>query len=272
MCIRDRIIAGWLVGLATTPFEKISQLLSPTTKRALKTAWPLVKPNAEKVQTISAGTKEEIRAVVHDLDKTLERIPALLAFIEKELTIDADKQAAPKGLSGFEDTGLGHLPCNQFVAENLGAQMLGGKGWQSKQGGFVLNEQGAANIYKTPSKGGRIHITLGGFDAAEQAASQIQSTILEQYGALSVDVTLTLLAILGDPRQVHYPLVETVFINTKTILKNKGFERYGKDARLIEQQIEAVVNALAKLRVYFCLLYTSPSPRDRTRSRMPSSA
>ena len=25
-------------------------------------------------------------------------------------------------------------------------------------------------------------------------------------------------------------------------------------------------------RVYCCLLYTSPSPRDRTRSRMPSSA
>jgi len=23
---------------------------------------------------------------------------------------------------------------------------------------------------------------------------------------------------------------------------------------------------------YYCLLYTSPSPRDRTRSRMPSSA
>ena len=25
-------------------------------------------------------------------------------------------------------------------------------------------------------------------------------------------------------------------------------------------------------RAYYCLLYTSPSPRDRTRSRMPSSA
>ena len=25
-------------------------------------------------------------------------------------------------------------------------------------------------------------------------------------------------------------------------------------------------------RCYYCLLYTSPSPRDRTRSRMPSSA
>ena len=26
------------------------------------------------------------------------------------------------------------------------------------------------------------------------------------------------------------------------------------------------------LKLYLCLLYTSPSPRDRTRSRMPSSA
>ena len=29
---------------------------------------------------------------------------------------------------------------------------------------------------------------------------------------------------------------------------------------------------LKLLEYYFCLLYTSPSPRDRTRSRMPSSA
>ena len=29
---------------------------------------------------------------------------------------------------------------------------------------------------------------------------------------------------------------------------------------------------VAKTQAYFCLLYTSPSPRDRTRSRMPSSA
>ena len=28
----------------------------------------------------------------------------------------------------------------------------------------------------------------------------------------------------------------------------------------------------SKAKPYFCLLYTSPSPRDRTRSRMPSSA
>ena len=29
---------------------------------------------------------------------------------------------------------------------------------------------------------------------------------------------------------------------------------------------------IGNLRSYICLLYTSPSPRDRTRSRMPSSA
>ena len=34
----------------------------------------------------------------------------------------------------------------------------------------------------------------------------------------------------------------------------------------------ALLSLLALLRDYCCLLYTSPSPRDRTRSRMPSSA
>ena len=31
-------------------------------------------------------------------------------------------------------------------------------------------------------------------------------------------------------------------------------------------------SAQIALKLWFCLLYTSPSPRDRTRSRMPSSA
>ena len=33
-----------------------------------------------------------------------------------------------------------------------------------------------------------------------------------------------------------------------------------------------LARVIADTRVYSCLLYTSPSPRDRTRSRMPSSA
>ena len=35
---------------------------------------------------------------------------------------------------------------------------------------------------------------------------------------------------------------------------------------------KGVVHSCAGYMVWTCLLYTSPSPRDRTRSRMPSSA
>ena len=44
------------------------------------------------------------------------------------------------------------------------------------------------------------------------------------------------------------------------------FPWVGKPFKTQQQSIDE------SLRQYFCLLYTSPSPRDRTRSRMPSSA
>ena len=47
------------------------------------------------------------------------------------------------------------------------------------------------------------------------------------------------------------------------------------DLTLTKEQLEAmesIKKTLAAARKYHCLLYTSPSPRDRTRSRMPSSA
>ena len=47
----------------------------------------------------------------------------------------------------------------------------------------------------------------------------------------------------------------------KTIDKDANINRY-KDAKIVKGMEH----------VYICLLYTSPSPRDRTRSRMPSSA
>lgn len=163
---------------------------------------------------------------------------------------------APKGLSPFDANGLGRMPTDHYVAEHLGAQMLASGDWRTKQGGWENNLQGVPSIHKDHANGGRIHITLSGseFDAAEHAAEQIQAAVhatMAKYGALSVDVTLSLLAVLGDPRQVSYPLVQPVYLSTKTILKNKAFERFGKDGRLMEQQIADIVNALAKLRVYF---------------------
>ena len=42
------------------------------------------------------------------------------------------------------------------------------------------------------------------------------------------------------------------------------------DKEIVLEAIEEAIQKAARLR--YCLLYTSPSPRDRTRSRMPSSA
>ena len=44
------------------------------------------------------------------------------------------------------------------------------------------------------------------------------------------------------------------------------------DHRAAKPQIKAAVEALFSVKVIGCLLYTSPSPRDKTVSRMPSSA
>ena len=43
----------------------------------------------------------------------------------------------------------------------------------------------------------------------------------------------------------------------------KKFDKYDGEIIVSKERIEEIKN---------CLLYTSPSPRDRTRSRMPSSA
>ena len=49
-------------------------------------------------------------------------------------------------------------------------------------------------------------------------------------------------------------------------LFTKGDE-YAKEVYVLPKHLDEMV-----ARLHLCLLYTSPSPRDRTRSRMPSSA
>ena len=56
--------------------------------------------------------------------------------------------------------------------------------------------------------------------------------------------------------------------------KKEGGMAYEAALREIDAQsaVVALEAKIEKLKEMACLLYTSPSPRDRTRSRMPSSA
>ena len=51
-----------------------------------------------------------------------------------------------------------------------------------------------------------------------------------------------------------------------------GLSRTSSDLDKLQKDIKKVKGKLTKITCDICLLYTSPSPRDRTRSRMPSSA
>ena len=64
-------------------------------------------------------------------------------------------------------------------------------------------------------------------------------------------------------RMLEDVLKDLFAVNSETILRS------AKNRTAIQQQHAAILEAIE---AQDCLLYTSPSPRDRTRSRMPSSA
>ena len=53
---------------------------------------------------------------------------------------------------------------------------------------------------------------------------------------------------------------------------NKGKNFFYYVGKILNEDLAAYKYKLYTKHKYSCLLYTSPSPRDRTRSRMPSSA
>ena len=55
-------------------------------------------------------------------------------------------------------------------------------------------------------------------------------------------------------------------------LSRRNLLQAGSIVLLLGRQHIAHGATIVAVRVWPCLLYTSPSPRDRTRSRMPSSA
>ena len=81
----------------------------------------------------------------------------------------------------------------------------------------------------------------------------------------------------------------SIFSRTVTIDSLKTFAENGNSSKTLreilnatgssDEKIQSILNntfeipiTIASKLVYSCLLYTSPSPRDHTRSRMPSSA
>ena len=73
------------------------------------------------------------------------------------------------------------------------------------------------------------------------------------------------------------------FIKEARLGKNQSVNELASDLKISEQQLKAIeegrddllpekVFVKAMIKKISCLLYTSPSPRDGTSSRMPSSA
>ena len=81
----------------------------------------------------------------------------------------------------------------------------------------------------------------------------------ETYFAMSVKAQLSELSRASD-----------VIICIDTSASQNG--PYKRDSIAIVKQILRNLSADDRVKIMACLLYTSPSPRDRTRSRMPSSA
>ena len=73
-----------------------------------------------------------------------------------------------------------------------------------------------------------------------------------------------------NPKEDCLFYIVAVFYQTNADAWNQ--ERGGNRAELVLDGQDLFYNMLPQIDSLPCLLYTSPSPRDRTRSRMPSSA
>ena len=80
----------------------------------------------------------------------------------------------------------------------------------------------------------------------------------------------------GKEEKAHFRALEKIaFEDARYALNLSTLTNLGMtaNARAIEQTLSALLSSrYLEARRRACLLYTSPSPRDRTRSRMPSSA
>ena len=76
----------------------------------------------------------------------------------------------------------------------------------------------------------------------------------------------------GNPIQLIEALLEQGASELSVVSNNCGVDGWGLGILLSAGRISKMTSSYVGENKEFCLLYTSPSPRDRTRSRMPSSA
>ena len=135
--------------------------------------------------------------------------------------------------------------------------------------------------------GGRRHVVENSASILSRANQALQT--LERYKGRLDEVTGTLSALeiedLVTVRDVAAVLQRLEMVRRISEEIHGYAVELGTDGRLLSLQLEELVGGLGNdrelvIRDYLpvgkgaktCLLYTSPSPRDRTRSRMPSSA
>ena len=68
------------------------------------------------------------------------------------------------------------------------------------------------------------------------------------------------------------PLIDMIFLLLLFFLLGSDFVTYGQSRLAPPRGTGGETSAAPPVLITFCLLYTSPSPRDKRQSRMPSSA
>ena len=126
---------------------------------------------------------------------------------------------------------------------------------------------------------GQVFLPRNDFGAQETCRTIVESEVLRMgyyiYGWRHVPVNI---ACLGEKANATRPEIEQILISNTKGVDEETFER---ELYVIRRRIEKAAFAAGVRELYLaslscrsiiCLLYTSPSPRDRSLTRMPSSA
>ena len=146
--------------------------------------------------------------------------------------------------------------------------------WRDEEALSVHIKSGASKVILTaPAKGEIKNIVYGINDSILEENDQLISA-----ASCTTNAIVPVLKTINDEFKINGGHIETVhaYTNDQNLIDNfHKKDRRGRGAPLnmvitSTGAVNAVAKALPELKG--CLLYTSPSPRDRTRSRMPSSA